>query len=582
MYRRSQTTTRVPCCALLAVLAALTLLFAGTLFADTADAAGAYDVMSYGAAGDGTTDDTAAIQGAINAASRAGGGTVSFPGGTFRVTSWLYPADNVSIVGVQGETVLFMPKQPSGCFFFYGYGLQNVSIEGLTLRANGNADNVSGIAIHGAINCRVQKVQFENLDYGMKLGSGPIASGWVVQEIVARNCSIPIYASHMVDSDFTGLDLEGGSRSGNERGHCIYLEQEMRRVTFTDLALTQPSGYALHLYNGSGGTSSDLTFSNITMDAANGKRPVVISSGWSNVSFRNATMKMPTGADGVCVRLESPSGITFDGFTGTGGYALVGTYNGLSTPAQGITFRNGTYTGPSLQPSYHGERNIVDLVMDNVALNPGTASSVTTTTHPAPTTTSTTRRSTTSTSQATTTTAPSTTTTRRTTATTVPRTTSTTVLQTTTTVARSTTTTTASQASATTTTSTTRSYSNATSTTEQPQTTTTTAAPTTTASPDSLEAAEAVPTGDVAKFVLLASRRWITVSVPIMTHLNPCPSVRRVVFAIDNTEIGSDSRYPYTYWYDTRRLSSGTHHLSVAAYDRYGNVCGTGSLEKGF
>ena len=45
----------------------------------------------------------------------------------------------------------------------------------------------------------------------------------------------------------------------------------MQRVAFTDLTLTEPSGYALHLFNGSGGVSSDLTFSNITMDATNGQ-----------------------------------------------------------------------------------------------------------------------------------------------------------------------------------------------------------------------------------------------------------------------------------------------------------------------
>ena len=45
-----------------------------------------YDVASYGAQGDGTTDDTNAIQAAIDAANARGGGTIVFPGGTFRIT----------------------------------------------------------------------------------------------------------------------------------------------------------------------------------------------------------------------------------------------------------------------------------------------------------------------------------------------------------------------------------------------------------------------------------------------------------------------------------------------------------------
>lgn len=40
---------------------------------------GRYDVTTYGAVGDGTTDNTTKIQAAINAASAAGGGTVEFP-----------------------------------------------------------------------------------------------------------------------------------------------------------------------------------------------------------------------------------------------------------------------------------------------------------------------------------------------------------------------------------------------------------------------------------------------------------------------------------------------------------------------
>ena len=45
-----------------------------------------YDVSTFGAQGDGTTDDTASIQAAINAANAAAGGTVVFPGGNFLIT----------------------------------------------------------------------------------------------------------------------------------------------------------------------------------------------------------------------------------------------------------------------------------------------------------------------------------------------------------------------------------------------------------------------------------------------------------------------------------------------------------------
>lgn len=48
-----------------------------------------YNVMDYGAVGDGTTDDTAAINAAIAAANAAGGGIVYLPGGSYKVTEQL-------------------------------------------------------------------------------------------------------------------------------------------------------------------------------------------------------------------------------------------------------------------------------------------------------------------------------------------------------------------------------------------------------------------------------------------------------------------------------------------------------------
>jgi hypothetical protein len=45
-----------------------------------------FDVKAYGATGTGSTDDTSAVQSAINACSAAGGGTVYFPTGSYKLT----------------------------------------------------------------------------------------------------------------------------------------------------------------------------------------------------------------------------------------------------------------------------------------------------------------------------------------------------------------------------------------------------------------------------------------------------------------------------------------------------------------
>ena len=49
--------------------------------ADAAPASGLFNVKAFGAAGDGATLDTAAVNKSIQAAAAAGGGTVFFPGG---------------------------------------------------------------------------------------------------------------------------------------------------------------------------------------------------------------------------------------------------------------------------------------------------------------------------------------------------------------------------------------------------------------------------------------------------------------------------------------------------------------------
>src|SRR3972149_4011481 len=67
------------------------------------------NVKSYGAVGDGVTDDTAAIQAAIDAVTTAGGGTVYVPSGTYIIGSTLtlplYPTP-ITLRGSGSATIL--------------------------------------------------------------------------------------------------------------------------------------------------------------------------------------------------------------------------------------------------------------------------------------------------------------------------------------------------------------------------------------------------------------------------------------------------------------------------------------------
>lgn len=59
-----------------------------------------FNVKDYGAKGDGTTNDTTAVQAAMDAATTAGGGEVAFPRGTYMVNGLTVNGDNLTLRGV--------------------------------------------------------------------------------------------------------------------------------------------------------------------------------------------------------------------------------------------------------------------------------------------------------------------------------------------------------------------------------------------------------------------------------------------------------------------------------------------------
>ncbi|MFC8519519.1 glycosyl hydrolase family 28 protein [Streptomyces sp. NPDC057257] len=71
----------------------------------TAPQAAVYDVRDYGAKGDGSANDTPAINKAITAANSAGGGTVRFPAGKYKSKNTIHMKSNVTLQVDTGATV---------------------------------------------------------------------------------------------------------------------------------------------------------------------------------------------------------------------------------------------------------------------------------------------------------------------------------------------------------------------------------------------------------------------------------------------------------------------------------------------
>lgn len=127
-------------------------------------------VKDFGAVGDGVTNDTAAIQAAVNAVGTAGGGTVYFPAGTYLVSATI--AVNYSNVYLRGEgmwnTLITRNSSAfSDTILFQGGGsdatlLLNVGITDIGIRTTGLMSSGAHLQLDGVARFEINSVYAEN------------------------------------------------------------------------------------------------------------------------------------------------------------------------------------------------------------------------------------------------------------------------------------------------------------------------------------------------------------------------------------------------------------------------------------
>lgn len=93
-----------------------------------------FNVKSFGAVGNGSTNDTAAVQACLDACQSAGGGFVLCPPGVYRVIAALTVPQNCTLVGVWGQSRIQL-DHASEHFFVLGGGSYSLRLVDITLDA---------------------------------------------------------------------------------------------------------------------------------------------------------------------------------------------------------------------------------------------------------------------------------------------------------------------------------------------------------------------------------------------------------------------------------------------------------------
>lgn len=141
-----------------------------TVFAPKPATSLVVDVRDYGAKGNGSTDDTAAIQNAVDAVAKKGGGTVFIPDGDYLIdtTDRIWMRDNVTVKMADDAVLEAIPSDKGTHYVFFVRDVDNVHISGGTIIGDryehfGNGGNWGvGVGILGSKNVTVENVNIQD------------------------------------------------------------------------------------------------------------------------------------------------------------------------------------------------------------------------------------------------------------------------------------------------------------------------------------------------------------------------------------------------------------------------------------
>lgn len=165
-----------------------------------------YNVFQFGATGNGSTDDTAAIQAALTAAGNANGGIVYLPVGTYNVSATLTIPTNVTLEGVGKAQDITAPTTPSSVLVWtstatgtppvieLGPNTANSCVKNLAIRST-NAMVANGILVNSTRQFLVSQVSMDqvNVAFDMEALSTTNCSEGVIEDIYIYRCNVGMY-----------------------------------------------------------------------------------------------------------------------------------------------------------------------------------------------------------------------------------------------------------------------------------------------------------------------------------------------------------------------------------------------------